>query len=205
VAYDAERSFFLEFRHRLRADTQLIAEIEGALAAVHERYDTRVWENRFVAGGVTEQIIGSAARALGLDIANVGKHNQGYDLELPSGEGLSIKAVFSSTDGQIRLINKLGEGTRIWVDATLFPVAMVGIGYADPVLVPGLTASSGDALVISGRQLKAFWAANTEWLVDFVNVPPKSSGANTSVASDVVAFDVFQRFPRLMGAFRPEI
>lgn len=205
MAYDAERDFFLAFLTRLRKDAELIEEIEGALVAVHQRYDTRVWENRFVAGGVTEQIIGSAARAVGLVVANVGKHNQGHDLELPGGEGLSIKAVFSSTDGQIRLINKLGAGSRVWMDATIFPMAGVGIGYADPELVPGLTSSSGDALVISGRDLKAFWHGNRQWLMDFVQVPPKSSGGNTSVASDVVAFDVFQRFPRLMNSFRPEI
>jgi hypothetical protein len=205
MVYDAERSFFLEFRRRLRDDTQLVQEIEGALSAVHQRYDTRVWENRFVAGGVTEQIIGSAARALHLEVANVGKHNQGHDLELPTGEGLSVKAIFASTSGDIRLINQMGKGGRRWAKATIFPMARVGIGYADPGLAEGLTSSSGDALVIKGRDLKRLWDASPQWLIDFVAVPPKSLGSNTSVASDVVAFDMFQRFPRLMRNFQPEM
>jgi|LakMenEpi03Aug12_release.lakeMendotaPanAssembly.Ray.scaffolds.fasta_scaffold367868_2 hypothetical protein len=203
--YESEREFFLDFKRLLGVDAELVSEIEGALSEVHLRYDTKVWENRFIAGGVTEQVVGSAARRLGLEVANAGKQNQGFDLQLPGGEGISLKAVFGKPNSQIRLINALGSGTRVWVDATIFPIATIGIGYADPDLTPGLTSSSGDALVIKGRDLVDFWESNPRWLIDFVNVPPKASGGNTSVASDVIAFDLFQRFPGLMDGFKPEI
>lgn len=205
MPYQNQRAFFAAYRDALRDDPVVVSEIEGALKEVHARYDTKVWENRFVAGGVTEQVVGSSARALGLDVANAGKQNQGYDLELPTGEGISIKAVFSSTNTQIRLINNLGSGTRAWADGTLFPVAGTGIGYADPELVQDATKQSGDALIISSGHLKRFWEDQPEWLIDFVDVPPKSDGTNSAVASDVIAFDLFQRYPRLMAAFRPEL
>ena len=205
MAFEYERHFFQELRQGLQKNPGLVLEIEGALTAVHDRYDTTIWANRFVAGGVTEQIIGSAARSLGIEVNNAGKLNQGYDLELPSGEGMSIKAVFASKGGQVRLINNMGPGTRQWQDAAIFPMTGVGIGYLDPDLTPGITKSSGDALVIPSRELKRFWADNPEWLIDFVAVAEKSKGGNTAVASDVVAFELFQRFPTLMENFRPEI
>ena len=46
---------------------------------------------------------------------------------------------------------------------------------------------------------------NPKWVMSFVDVPPKSKGGNTSVASDVIAFDLFQKFPLLMDGFKPEI
>lgn len=75
--------------------------------------------------------------------AQAGKQNQGYDLELPSGEGLSIKAAFSSRGGQIRLINSLGKGTRTWVDATLFPMT----GWGSAAQIPRLPGND----VVVGR------------------------------------------------------
>lgn len=203
--FEREREFFTTYRDRLKGDEELIAQVEAAFLEMHDRYDTKIWENRFVAGGLTEQIIGSSARALGIDVANAGKHNQGYDLELPSREGISIKGSFASTSGQIRLINNLGRGSRAWADGTLFPMAGIGIGYADPDLCPGFTSQSGDALVLSGKRLKNFWIANPGWLVEFVNIPPKSTSAYTAVASDVVAFEMFQRYPRLRDNFKAEI
>lgn len=203
--FSRERVFFKALKNGLDSSPDLVAEVEGAFNEIHARYDTRVWENRFVAGGITEQIIGSAARALGLPVLNAGKNNQGYDLELSSGAGISIKAVFASTRGSIRLINSLGSGVRQWTDATIFPVAGVGIGYSDCELTPGLTTPTGDALVISGRGLQEFWAEHPEWLISSVDVPPKLTSSNTAVASDVIAFELFQRFPLLMKSFRPEI
>lgn len=205
MAYERERAFFRAYHAKLRTDDELVAQIEQAFREMHKRYDTKIWENRFVAGGLTEQIIGSSARALGVRVANAGKQNQGYDLELHTGEGISIKGVFASTNGQIRLINNLGTGGRAWTDATLFPMAGVGIGYADPDLCPDFTFQSGDALVCNGRRLKEFWNEQSKWLVDFVDVPPKSTGEHTAVASDVIAFEMFQRFPRLRDNFEAEI
>ena len=108
--FDVKRNFFSNYRIQLSENTELKSEITRSIAAVLQRYDTKVWENRFIVGGVVEQIIGSSARSLGFNIRNAGKNNQGYDLELSddNGVGFSIKAIFASINGKHNLINKRG-------------------------------------------------------------------------------------------------
>lgn len=205
-AFEREREFFREYREALLADNDLQEQMELAWRELHARYDTAIRENRFIAGGVSEQIIGSSARALGLPVDNAGKRNQAHDLQLPDGGELSVKSVFASGKGAIRLINTQGRGTSPrWKTATIFPMANTGIGYADPDLLPDKCVVNGGALELSGAELKAFWVANPEWLAA-VAVPPKKKDPSASrVASDAIAMDIFQDVRRLFEHWKPEI
>jgi hypothetical protein len=206
VPYEAERQFFSSLKGGLESDRDLSLQVGGAIETVLVRYNTVVWENRFVVGGVVEQILGSAARALGLAVQNAGKQNQGWDLELPSGLGLSVKGVFASMGGKHNLINYRGDASAaVWRTATIFVMSDTGIGYTDPDFGADLTSRSADALQISGKGLQEWWAEWPEWLIGGVKVPRKPTGPAARVASDPVAFDILQGFPRLTPHWAPEI
>ncbi len=211
LQFTNERAFFMLYKEALESDLVLLAEIVAAVDAVLTRYNTTVWENRFIVGGVVEQIIGASARALGLEVQNAGKQNQGYDLELegPSGVGISIKGVFATTNGLHNLVNVRSSSNdrdlrERWSTATIFVMSEVGIGYTDPRFGAGFLNTTSDALQISGRSLKAWWNENPEWLID-APIPKKPVGPAMRVASDAVSFDIFSDFDRLKRSWRPEI
>jgi len=209
--FGKERTFYARYKQGLESDRGLFDEVLGAIAEVLSRYNTTVFENRFIVGGVVEQIIGASARALELNVHNAGKQNQGYDIELDDSQetGISIKGVFASTSGHHNLVNTRGsnEGrdlASLWTTSTLFVMSGVGIGYTDPELGGEFLHPTADALQISGGGLQRWWNENPEWIIR-ADVPPKSSGPATRVASDAVAWDVFANFERLKKHWSPEI
>lgn len=209
--FSSERTFFLLYKEALDRDEVLRHEVVGAIDAVLTRYNTSVWENRFIVGGVVEQIIGASARDLGLDVQNAGKQNQGYDLELegPNGAGISIKGVFATTSGMHNLVNvRTSDPERDlrerWTTATIFVMSEVGIGYTDPLFGGAFLNPTGDALQISGRLLRQWWGEHPEWLIQ-APIPRKPGGPAVRVASDAVSFDIFSDFDRLKRSWRPEI
>ena len=209
--FSSERAFYLLYKEAVERDPVLLRELVAAIDAVLTRYNTSVWENRFIVGGVVEQIIGASARDLGLDVQNAGKQNQGYDLELdgPNGAGISIKGVFATTNGMHNLVNVRGSDPERdlrdrWTTATIFVMAEVGIGYTDPLFGAEFLNPTGDALQISGRLLRQWWEAHPEWLIS-APIPRKPDVPATRVASDAVSLDIFSDFPRLQRGWRPEI
>ena len=209
--FSSERAFYLLYKEAIERDLVLLRELVAAIDAVLTRYNTSVWENRFIVGGVVEQIIGASARDLGLDVQNAGKQNQGYDLELdgPNGAGISIKGVFATTNGMHNLVNVRGSDPERdlrdrWTTATIFVMAEVGIGYTDPLFGAEFLNPTGDALQISGRLLREWWEAHPEWLIS-ARIPRKPDVPATRVASDAVSLDIFSDFPRLQRSWRPEI
>jgi len=211
LQFSSERTFFLLYKEALERDQALLAEVVAAIDAVLTRYNTTVWENRFIVGGVVEQIIGASARDLGLDVQNAGKQNQGYDLELeaPSGVGISIKGVFATTNGMHNLVNVRSSSPdrdlrERWTTATIFVMSEVGIGYTDPRFGADFLNPTSDALQISGRLLTQWWNDHPEWLIS-APIPRKPRGPAVRVASDAVSFDIFSDFNRLQRSWRPEI
>lgn len=209
--FSVERAFFSLYKEALEVDYDLLREVVEAIGTVLTRYNTVVWENRFIVGGVVEQIIGSSARSLGLEIRNAGKQNQGYDLELDEsqGVGISIKGSFASTNGMHNLVNVRSPSPETdmrqrWTTATIFVMSNVGIGYTDPLFGRDFLNSSGDALQISGSRLKEWWGQNPQWLI-VAPIPKKPSGTAMRVASDAVSFDIFSDFPRLRESWSAEI
>ena len=209
--FSSERAFFLLYKEALERDRVLLREVVASIDAVLTRYNTVVWENRFIVGGVVEQIIGASARDLGLEVQNAGKQNQGYDLELegPSGTGISVKGVFATVNGMhnlvnVRTSNPARDLRERWTTATIFVMSEVGIGFTDPLFGAPFLHPTRDALQISGRELRLWWEEHPEWLIR-APIPRKPDGPAVRVASDAVSFDIFSDFDRLKMSWRPEI
>ncbi|MEO0130362.1 MAG: hypothetical protein ABIK76_01520 [candidate division WOR-3 bacterium] len=92
-----------------------------------------------------------------------------YDIKV-DGIKFSIKSNFTGS-GDIRLINILGSGEAIWVEATLFSITETGICYADHQM--GLkTKKTKDALTINTQEIKDFVERNNKWLIK-ISIPRK--------------------------------
>jgi hypothetical protein len=214
--FAAERQFFLDFAERLGAARELQAEVLGAIADILARYNTTIPENRFIVGGVIEQILGSAARAVGLAVTNVAKTQHGHDLVLGPSAGLSVKAHLAPSGGSVTLINTRGTSEdAVWRTATLFVVRGVGIGYADPVLLPGKAVRTSDSINLPLSALLALWnplpdlftglpAAPRQWLVP-IRIPTKPQVTTRRVVSDREAHDIFMGgYPSLLANWQAE-
>lgn len=55
MAFERERSEFLRFSKRLAEKPEVLEQMERAIEEVYWTYDTAIWENRFVVGGLTEK------------------------------------------------------------------------------------------------------------------------------------------------------
>jgi hypothetical protein len=214
--FAAERQFFLDFAERLTAAPELQAEVVGAIADILARYNTTIPENRFIVGGVIEQILGSAPRAAGLSVTNVAKTQHGHDLVLGPGAGLSVKAHLAPSGGSVTLINTRGASEdAVWKTATLFVVREVGIGYADPVLLPGKAVRTSDSINLSLSALLALWKPVPELFADIPNspqqwlvsmpIPTKPEVTTRRVVSDREAHDIFMGgYPSLLKHWQAE-
>jgi hypothetical protein len=204
--FDLERKIFKDFKILIDSSANVLDEFLAACRAVNLRYDTKIYENRFIVGGVVEQLLGASMRAVGLEVDNIAKSSRGVDLLFPSLEvGLSVKAQFKR-GSEIRLVNTMGGSgaSVVWNHATVFVIVGIGIGYADPeVLSEGLSARS-DALTLRISALQELWELNPEYLIK-CDVPSKAQNSDLSrVASDVIAQDIMIEFKSLLRHFRPE-
>jgi hypothetical protein len=192
--FDKQRQAFFSFKERLAEAPDVRSEIETAFSLLLEEYNTTVYENRFVVGGVSEHILGAAFRALGFQAMNTGATNPRIDIQLPDCDGFSVKGVFSEKKGEVRLINSLGvSDKRGWNESTLFVLSGVGVAYADPVLLPSATESRGDALVLKWKPLKELVAEQPAYLIE-LDIPHKSMDlASTKVASALIAAEILSR------------
>ena len=206
MAFSVERDFFSEFKAGLDKKPVVLNEFLAACRAVNVRFDTAIYENRFIVGGVVEQLLGASMRAVGCDIDNVAKTSRGVDLSLPTLDvGFSVKAQFKRGP-EIRLVNTMGGSgaSAEWTHATIFVIVGVGIGYADPDLVKSGLVPRSDVLTLKTSALAEMWATQTGFLIqcDVPAKPMKSS--HTRVASDVVAQDIMIEFENLQVHYRPE-
>ena len=80
--FDTEREVFKSFKQALERNHAIQDELERALEILMADYNTTVYENRFVAGGVCEHVLGAAMRAAGLQVTNVGSLNRRVDLQI---------------------------------------------------------------------------------------------------------------------------
>ncbi|MGC6484699.1 MAG: hypothetical protein ACON4P_03420 [Candidatus Puniceispirillales bacterium] len=154
------RSFYTEQQcfAALKQNTKQLAveEYVTALDILLRRYNTTIYENRFVVGGALElftlfllQNAGIAAQAYGDETAE-------GDLILPRNKMLSIKGVFTSGRHTARLINTMGDAEPEWKTATLFVLADVGIVYGDPSMIDPAKhlTKTRDALVLNASGLE---------------------------------------------------
>jgi hypothetical protein len=206
MAFVLERQIFSEFKAGLEKRPVILNEFLAACRAVNVRFDTAIYENRFIVGGVVEQLLGASMRAVGCDVDNVAKTSRGVDLSLPTLDvGFSVKAQFKKGP-EIRLVNTMGGSgaSAEWTHATIFVIVGVGIGYADPDLVTSGLVPRSDVLTLKTSALAEMWATQTGFLIqcDVPAKPVKSS--HTRVASDVVAQDIMIEFENLQVHYRPE-
>ena len=163
----AARAAFARMRDLVQRRSDLKLGFERALEELVSRYDTRIYENRFVVGGAIEVFIGALFAAADLEVELVGKLDPRIDLALgPQRVGMSVKASLTGRNDDIRLLNVLGSAAAAsWEDPTTFVIAGVGIGYADPGLLPGMAVRKADALVLPRAALRRLFADRPEFLL----------------------------------------
>lgn len=154
--------------NRLKQDCTLETkqEYELAISTLLERYNTTIYENRFVAGGAVEVFTYALLRTVGIDCGLYGNQSKSGDILLPNAKILSVKGAFTGGATDIRLLNKQGGGYRPWEAATLFVLSDVGIVFGAPDMVSeDLVHDTSDALVLKKQAI-------TELMSDPVNVLP---------------------------------
>lgn len=110
-------------------------EYELAIATLLERYNTTIYENRFVAGGAVEVFTYALLRTVGIDCTLYGSQSLSGDILLTNDRKLSVKGTFVGGPTNVKLMNKQGGGNRQWDTATLFVVSDVGIVFGAPDMV----------------------------------------------------------------------
>ena len=205
--YRAERRVF----ERLKADCPRKArqEYELAIQTLIERYNTTIYENRFIAGGAVEVFTCALLRSVGIDCTLYGDQAHAGDILLPKNRKLSVKGSFRGV-ADIRLLNQMGGGTREWDTATLFVVSGVGVAFGTPDMVEADQLKDvGDAKMLKKAGLQALIdnPANVIEMKIALKPPTEMTGfshkASTAVARQILfetgAKELLKRLPRQTG------
>ena len=191
--YDPHRQIFLRFRQGLEDSPDVLDEIIRALGIFISEYGTSVRENRFIVGGGTERIIATAMRCVGINQARARGLDADEEDIVVGNHRISVKASFTGGRQQIRLINTLGDSVRVWDTATIFVLANVGIGYADPDLLPGVDRRTSDAVVLPRAPLDELHAELPQWLLQCDIPRNPTDSAQLRAASEAVTTEILQR------------
>ncbi|MBS4029750.1 MAG: hypothetical protein KGZ58_14090 [Ignavibacteriales bacterium] len=199
-SFDTSRNIFRKFKNNLSLPAK--NETLEAITKLLTIYDTAIYENRFIVGGVLEYILIAAINSIDDLIAtHVGKVNQRSDFSVTDWSDNSIssfssKASFTKS-GDIRLINVLGaDNTAEWDEPTIFVLSEVGIIYADPQLL-NKAERVKDAVKIKRKYVEDFASANADYYFNgvFKSIPDKKSVTilgNTRTASQDVASELLK-------------
>lgn len=194
--FDPARAAFGLLADALHGDAGLRADVEQAFALLLNRFSTKVYENRFVVGGVAERIIAATFATIGQAATTAGVVVTRTDIHAGAAK-LSVKGVFRGAR-EVRLINVMGDSpSATWDEATILVIAGVGIGYADPLLVPNATKRPKDALLLPLKPVHALWSAQPQWLIPVAIPRSRDDLAATDVASRLVADEIFRYLKRL--------
>ena len=191
--YEPHRQIYLQLRRGLERTPAVLDEIISALGIFITEYGTSVRENRFIVGGGTERIIATAMRCVGIIEARARGLGINDEDVMVGNHRISVKSSFTGGRQQIRLINTLGDTERTWDTATIFVLANVGIGYADPDLLPSADKRTNDAVVLPRAPLDNLHDELPQWLLS-CDIPrnPKDS-AQLRAASEAVTTEILQR------------
>lgn len=186
------RTAFATLRNSLLSDDDLKDDVERAFDLLLSRYNTKIYENRFLVGGVAERIIAAAFIAIGHAAQKTGVTVTRTDLKV-AGSDLSVKGSFKPGSRDIRLINTMGNSSEpIWNEPTIFVFSNFGIGYADPEILPDKTRRLKDALILKSRDIREFWESNPEFLVPLKIPYSRTDMEGSDVASRAVADEIFR-------------
>lgn len=202
--YAPHRRIYQRFRRGLEDSPDVIDELLRAIGALISEYGTSVRENRFIVGGGVERIIATAMRCVGIREARARGLGATEEDIVVGNSHISVKGSFTRGRQQIRLINTLGASESRWNTATIFVLANIGIGYADPDLLPNADRRTSDAVVLPRAPLDNLHATAPQWLLKCdVPVNPKDA-SQMRAASEAVTTEILQRtasgraiFPRL--------
>ena len=149
-SYASERRVF----DRLKSDCSDKAKQEYELAfnTLMERYNSTIYENRFITGGAVEVFTYALLCSVGIDCTLYADQSKSGDILLPHDKKLSLKGTFTGGPSDVTLINKRGEGPRSWTTATLFIISEIGIVYGDPNMIDSeYLKPTGDGLSLKRR------------------------------------------------------
>lgn len=195
--YNSERLTFETLKKGVESDSILKTDIEDAFSSVLTRYATRIYENRFLVGGVCEVILISALRATGVQAVDCAIQDDRYDISIPNGQ-FSVKGHFSQGTSDIRLINVLGNSSNSeWDVGTIFVIAGLGIGYADPDLLPNSTHRVSDAVVLRYQKLIKFLSDHGQFLIACQIPYTLKDTKNSELASRTVAREILKNTQKL--------
>ncbi|MGI9249722.1 MAG: hypothetical protein ACR2PR_00755 [Pseudohongiellaceae bacterium] len=203
MKFTKERKAFDHLRDNY--EQEVAEEYILAVGTVLERYNTTIYENRFVTGGAVEIFTCALLRSVGLECTLYASQERSGDLLLPGGRQISVKGTFTGGASNIKLVNQLGEGSRPWSTATIFVVSEVGLVYGDPTMVTDTHIKQvSDGVVLKRRGLQELMDDSNNVLP--LNIPQKPSGEMTGFshkASAAVAKQVMsdQGLKRLLAAF----
>jgi hypothetical protein len=196
--FELERNFFKDFRSKCMKiqNREIVNEFVKAIEHLLKEYDTSIYENRFIVGGVIEYIFIALLKALGFNASHSGEKDKRTDIAVEYGGNelkFSIKTNFTGK-GDIRLINKLGKGSKIfWDEPTIFLISGLGIVYADSRFLGDRTIDKGDAIVINVNSIKIFSDENSDYKVN-LEIPVKSEiSPSFHTASFDIAKSVLER------------
>lgn len=202
--FDAARAAFSTLADALRSDLELRSDVERAFGLLLTRYSTKIFENRFIVGGVTERIIAAAFVALGQDELKCGVTVTRADIAV-GGAVLSVKGSFQPTARrrEIRLVNVMGDSTAAaWGEATIFVFAEMGMGYADPGLLTGCTVRAKDAILLPVAPLYKLWKQSPQYLLPLAIPVARADTGGSDIASRIVADEIL-RYTRRLRPFDP--
>jgi hypothetical protein len=196
--FEAGRKAFTVLRSQLLSDAVLAEELARSINMVLSRYNTQIYENRFLVGGSVERLIAAAFAAIGEPARTVGVSVTRTDL-LVQDTHLSVKGVFRPKAAEIRLINTMGNSTgTAWNEPTIAVVSGLGIGYLDPGLLPDSTKRSKDAIAIPLKTVKQFWTEHERWRVTMPIEHSREDKVGSDVASRAVVDEILRyNFRRL--------
>ncbi|MXX35311.1 MAG: hypothetical protein F4Z50_11190 [Gemmatimonadetes bacterium] len=192
---------------RLRADCsdEVRTQYENAIRVLLERYNTTIYENRFVVGGAVEVFTCAILRSVGIDCTLYSSQEAKGDILLPGGKQVSIKGSFTGKRQGVILMNKRGGGTREWDTATLFVVSNVGIVYGTPQMVGSDDVKDvGDSLVLRYPGLASLIAdpANVIPMDIAVKQPTEMTGFSHKASAAVARQVLFEtKADALLSAF----
>lgn len=189
---ESGRAAFEILRNKILSEADLKDDIERAFDLLLSRYNTKIYENRFLVGGVAERIIAAAFLAIGHAADKTGVTVTRTDIKV-AGSDLSVKGSFKPGSGDIRLINTMGDSSDpVWDEPTIFIFSESGIGYADPEILPNMTRRVRDALIIKSRDISAFWESNPGFHIPLTIPYSRTDVDGSDVASRAVADEIFR-------------
>jgi hypothetical protein len=208
MAYGSGSVEFDLLRSHLISNREVKREVEFAFSALLSAANPTDRGLRFLFGNGAEWIMATAAWSAGILMAPAGHNSNGFDLSdlLRNAKGLwSVKASASSSAGDIRLKNFMGDGSSSdWTEPTLFVGPYLrGAAFVDPKLhtdVSDRMRRGNDALLLGGGIVKRFALDNPENYVPFDVAINQGGGANDPYAF-VKAVITPEHFPILSRPF----